>query len=138
VEAEPIAPGSIEAPVPRFKNSPRAKERVDRLPPDLLEPIVEPRLGIDGWGYSRTPLEECFPPQVEAELAQAVHMICARMATAWNYRRAAQLLESQRAYAQAYAVLEAWSAEGPDPDPGLPKWRARLARAVLADGGGPP
>jgi hypothetical protein len=110
---------------------------VDRLPPDLLEPIIEPRLGIDGWSYSGTALEESFPPQVEAELAQAVHMISAGLATAWNYRRAAQLLENQHAYAQAYAVLELWSTEGPDPDLGLPKWRARLARAVLTKAGGP-
>jgi hypothetical protein len=105
---------------------------VDRLPPDLLEPVVEPRFSIDGWTYRGTPLEEAFPPQVEAELAQAVHMICAGLATAWNYRRAVQLLEREGAYAQAYAVLEFWAAEGPDPDPGLPKWRARLARAVLS------
>jgi hypothetical protein len=105
---------------------------VDRLPADLLEPIVEPRFSIDGWTYEGTSLEECFPPQVEAELAQAVHMICARLATAWNYRRAAQLLENHRAYSQAYAVLEIWSTEGPDPEPALPKWRARLARAVLS------
>ena len=108
---------------------------MDRLPPDLLEPVVEPRLSIDGWSYEGTALEECFPPQVEAELAQAVHMICTGHATAWNFRRAVQLLERQRAYAQAYAVLETWSAEGPDPDPTLPKWRARLARAVLSNTG---
>ena len=111
----------------------RGKERVDRLPPDLLEPIVEPRCGIDGWTYKGTELDDCFPPQVEAELAQTVHMICTAHATAWNYRRAAQLLEGQRSYSQAYAVLELWSAEGPDPDPTLPKWRARLARAVLSN-----
>lgn len=108
---------------------------MDRLPPDLLEAIVEPRCGIDGWSYQGTALEERFPPQVEAELAQAVHMICARLATAWNYRRAVQLLESQQAYSQAYAVLEVWSAEGPDPDHTLSRWRARLARAVLANTG---
>jgi hypothetical protein len=111
----------------------RTKERVDRLPPDLLEPVVEPRCGIDGWTYEGTLLEESFPSQIEAELAQAMHMICARLATAWHYRRAAQLLEGQRAYSQAYAVLEIWSTEGPDPDPTLPKWRARLARAVLSN-----
>ena len=105
---------------------------MDRLPDDLLEPIVEPRCGIDGWTYQGTDLQESFPPHVEAELAQTVHMICARLATAWNYRRAVQLMESQRVYSQAYAVLEIWAAEGPDPDPALPKWRARLARAVLA------
>ena len=105
---------------------------MDRLPAELLEPVVEPRFSIDGWTYEGTELQECFPPDVDAELAQAVHMISAGLATAWHYRRAAQLLESQRVYAQAYAVLEAWSAEGPDPDPALPKWRARLARAVLA------
>lgn len=99
--------------------------------------MVEPRLGIDGWSYAGTVLEECFEPQVEAELAQAVHMICGGLATAWNYRRAAQLLEEQRAYAQAYAVLEAWAADGPDPDPNLAKWRSRLASAVLTQGGGP-
>ena len=65
-------------------------------------------------------------------------MICGGLATAWNYRRAAQLLESQQAYAQAYAVLEAWAAAGPEPDPNMAKWRARLAVAVLAQGGGPP
>ena len=108
---------------------------MDRLPDDLLEPIVEPRCGIDGWTYRGTDLEESFPPHVEAELAQTVHMICARLATAWNYRRAVQLMESQRAYSQAYAVLEIWAAEGPDPDPALPKWRARLARAVLSNTG---
>ena len=108
---------------------------MDRLPPDLLEPIVEPRFTIDGWTYYGTALEERFPPQVEAELAQAVHMISARLATAWNYRRAAQLLEREREYSQAYAVLESWSSEGPDPDPTLHKWRARLAQAVLADTG---
>ncbi len=111
----------------------RGKERVDRLPPDLLEPVVEPRCTIDGWTYAGTELAERFPPQVEAELAQAVHMICAGLATAWNYRRATQLLEGQRAYSQAYAVLETWANEGPDPDPTVPKWRARLARAVLAN-----
>ncbi|WP_194904861.1 hypothetical protein [Catenulispora rubra] len=108
---------------------------MDRLPPDLLEPVVEPRLSIDGWSYEGTELEECFPPQVESELAQAVHMIRTGHATAWNYRRAVQLLEGQRAYSQAYAVLETWSTEGPDPDPTLPKWRARLARAVLSNSG---
>ena len=106
---------------------------MDRLPPDLLQPVVEPRLSIDGWSYQGTPLEGCFPPEVEIELGQTVHLICTRTATAWNHRRAVQLLEEQRAYAQAYAVLEIWSAEGPDPDPGLRKWRARLARAVLAN-----
>jgi hypothetical protein len=103
-----------------------------------VEPVVEPRFGIDGWSYAGTVLEECFEPRVEAELAQAVHMICGGLATAWNYRRAAQLLEGQKAYAQAYAVLEAWAADGPDPDPNLAKWRARLASAVLVHGGGPP
>jgi len=100
--------------------------------------LVEPRLGIDGWSYTGTPLEDCFPPQVEAELAQTVHMICAGLATAWNYRRAVQLLEGQGAYVQAYVVLEDWAADGPDPDPGLPKWRIRLARAALTHGAGPP
>ncbi|ACU70320.1 hypothetical protein Caci_1397 [Catenulispora acidiphila DSM 44928] len=132
----PHAPSpSSSQPSQSSASSRRGKERIDRLPPDLLEPVVEPRCGIDGWTYQGTELEECFPPQVEAELAQTVHMICTRLATAWNYRRAAQLLESQRAYSQAYAVLEIWSAEGPDPDPTLPKWRARLARAVLANTG---
>jgi hypothetical protein len=121
-----------------MNSSRRGKERVNRLPVDLLEPVVEPRCTIDGWTFKGTALEECFPPQVDAELAQTVHMICAGLATAWNYRRAAQLLEEQRAYSQAYAVLEVWSAEGPEPDPTLPKWRARLARAVLSVGGGPP
>jgi hypothetical protein len=107
------------------------------LAPDLLESIVEPRFGIDGWNYAGTVLEDRFAPEVESELAQAVHMICAGPATGWNYRRAAQLLEGQGAYGQAYAVLEAWAAHGPDPDPGLPKWRARLAAAVLAQGEGP-
>jgi hypothetical protein len=102
-----------------------------------VEPIVEPRLGIDGWNYAGTVLQECFAPTVEAELAQAVHMICGGQATAWNYRRAAQLLEGEGAHGQAYAVLEAWAADGPDPDPGLPKWRARLAAAVLAPDEGP-
>lgn len=124
------APLSAAAPA---KSARRPKERVDRLPPDLLEPVVEPRFSIDGWTYEGTSLQECFPPQVEAELAQAVHMICAGLATAWHYRRAAQLLEAQRSCSQAYAVLEIWSAQGPDPDPALPKWRARLARAVLSN-----
>lgn len=105
---------------------------------DLVEPIVEPRFGIDGWSYAGTVLQECFEPRVEAELAQAVHMICGGLATDWNYRRAVQILEGQRAYAQAYAVLEAWSAEQEEPDPALAKWRAKVAAAVLKHGGGPP
>lgn len=135
--SEPL-PSRPPTSVPAFVPDPaavgrRTRDRVDRLPPDLLEPIVEPRCGIDGWTYEGTDLQECFPPHVEAELAQTVHMICARLATAWNYRRAVQLMEGQGSYSQAYAVLEIWAAEGPDPDPALPKWRARLARAVLSD-----
>lgn len=63
-------------------------------------------------------------------------MICAGLATPWNYRRAIHILETQHAYGQAYALLEAWSTTGPPPN--LAKWRARLATAVLRHGGGPP
>ncbi|NUR60813.1 MAG: hypothetical protein HOV87_19435 [Catenulispora sp.] len=102
----------------------------------MLEPIIEPRLGIDGWSYTGTSLEECVDPHLEPELAQAVHLITSGLATAWNYRRAIQLLESQRAYGQAYAILEAWATDGPEPDGSLSKWRARLAAGVLRHGGG--
>jgi hypothetical protein len=105
------------------------------LPPELVEPVVEPRLGIDGWTYQGTVLQERFPGQVEAELAPLVHGLCGGLGTPYGYERAAELLEGQRSYAQAYAVLEAYFAahfaSGARPDPAMAKRRARVARAVL-------
>jgi hypothetical protein len=108
------------------------------LPPDLLEPVVEPRLGIDGWTYQGTDLQECFPAAVEAELAPLVHGLCRGLGTAWGYERAAHLLESQKSYTQAYAVVEAYFAAVARPAersaPAMARRRARLARAVLDAG----
>ena len=85
------------------------------LPPDLLEPVVEPKLGIDGWTYQGTALEERFPLPVEAELAPLVHGLCRGLGTPYGYERAADLLESQQSYAQAYAVVEAYFARAARP-----------------------
>ena len=101
------------------------------LPPDLVEPVVEPRLGIDGWTYQGTVLEERFPVPVEAELAPLVHGLCRGFGTPYGYERAADLLEGQQSYAQAYAVVEAYLARAVRPDPNMVRRRARLARAVL-------
>jgi hypothetical protein len=97
-----------------------------------VEPVIEPRFGIDGWTYQGTVLEEQFPAVVEAELAPLVHAICAGMGTAWTFERAARLLEGERAFAQAYAVVEAAVAAGLAEDAGLVRRRGRLAAAVLA------
>jgi len=101
------------------------------LPTDLVEPVIEPRCGIDGWTYQGTVLEERFPGPVEAELAPLAHAICAGMATPWTYERTARLMESEGAYAQAYAVLDAGIASGLTLDSALTRWRGRLAAAVL-------
>jgi hypothetical protein len=105
------------------------------LPPDLVEPVVEPKLGIDGWTYQGTDLEECFPAAVEAELAPLVHGLCRGLGTEWGYERAASLLESQQSYAQAYAIVEAYYAAVAQPAAraatAMAKRRTRLARAVL-------
>lgn len=104
---------------------------VPLLPPELVEPVVEPRLGIDGWSYQGTVLQERFPGPVEAELAPLVHSLCGGFGTPYGYERAAELLESQKSYAQAYAVIEAYLASGARPDAAMAKRRARVARAVL-------
>jgi hypothetical protein len=101
------------------------------LPADLVEPVVEPRFGIDGWTFQGTVLEERFSGAVEAELAPLVHAMCAGVATAWTYERAARLMEQEEAYSQAYAVLEAAVAGGVTVDAGLVRWRGRLAATVL-------
>ena len=105
---------------------------VPLLPADLVEPVVEPRFGIDGWTYQGTELEGWFASGVEAELAPLAHAICAGMATAWTFERAARLLEHAGAFSQAYAVLDAAVAGGAPVDAALARWRARLAAAVLA------
>ena len=101
------------------------------LPPDLVEPVIEPRFGIDGWTYRGTVLEERFPGHIEAELAPLAHAICAGMATPWTYERTARLLEAEGAHAQAYAVLASGIASGLPVDAALSRWRGRLAAAVL-------
>lgn len=68
---------------------------------------------------------------MEAELAPLVHGLCRGLGTPYGYERAAYLLESQKSYSQAYAVLEAYLASGAVLNPATVKWRARLARAVL-------
>jgi hypothetical protein len=111
---------------------------VAELPPDLVETLVAPRYGIDGWTYQGTELEECFPPDVEPEIAALAHAVGAGLTTSWGYEQVARLLERHGAYGQAYAVIQAHidqsTAQDAIPDSSLMKWRARLAQAVLAQG----
>jgi hypothetical protein len=105
------------------------------LPPNLIEPLVAPRYGIDGWTYQGTVLEDRFPADIEAELAALTHAVCAGLATPWGYEESARLLERHGAYAQAYAVVMAYVDAGAIPDSPLMKRRTRLAAAVLSQAG---
>jgi hypothetical protein len=111
---------------------------VQVLPSDLVEPLVAPAYGIDGWTYQGTVLEECFPPDVEVELSALIHAVCSGLATTWSYEQAARLLEKQKAYGQAYAVVAAYIESGAVVTGSLLKWRARLADAFLAQAADPP
>ena len=104
------------------------------LPADLVEPVVAPRYGIDGWTYRGTVLEAFFPDDAETELASLTHAVCGGLATPWGYEQAARLLERYGAYGQAYAVVAAYETTSGNLDGSWSRRRARLAAAVLAHG----
>ena len=75
-----------------------------------MPPLVAPRLTVDGWTLSGTPLAGRVPRALTGELTTLLHSASMRVGTPWTYERAAELLEQSGQPEQALAACEAWFA----------------------------